>query len=367
MEVEPLGMADRPQDLLLLQPQALRLEREGLLHRDQRHQLQQVVLDHVPGRADAVVVAGPAADADVLGHRDLHVVDEVGVPDRLEQLVGEAQRQDVLHRLLAEVVVDAEDRLGREDLGHDGVELLRALEVVTERLLHDDAAPAVRVVLGQPVLLELADDVGEEPRRDREVEGVVAGRAALAVELLDGVLELGEGDVVGEVAGHEAEALRQLPPDLLTKRRPRVLAHGVVHDLGEVLVGPVAAGETGQREARREQPSVGQVVDRRHQLLAGEVAGHAEDHHPAGPGDLGEPPILRAAQRVRARCARASRSSQQVQQDGYARHRVVEVEPQYRPAVVGEHVRIAGTLRDDERVRSRTGGPGSPPRSARSR
>ena len=43
-----------------------------------------MVLDDVTGRADPVVVAGPAADADVLGHRDLHVVDVVVVPDRLE-------------------------------------------------------------------------------------------------------------------------------------------------------------------------------------------------------------------------------------------------------------------------------------------
>ena len=41
----------------------------------------------------------------------------------------------------------------------------------------------------------------------------------------------------------------------------------------EVLVGPVPAGETDQCERRRQQAAVGQVVDRRHQLLAGQVAG----------------------------------------------------------------------------------------------
>ena len=35
------------------------------------------------------------------------------VPHRLEQRVGEAQRQDVLDRLLAQVVVDAEHVLAR--------------------------------------------------------------------------------------------------------------------------------------------------------------------------------------------------------------------------------------------------------------
>ena len=42
----------------------------------------------------------------------------VAVPDRLEQAVGEPQREDVLRRLLAEEVVDAEDLLLVEDLVH---------------------------------------------------------------------------------------------------------------------------------------------------------------------------------------------------------------------------------------------------------
>ena len=163
-QVEAAGQADRGEQLQLLDAQVLGVERRGLLHRHQRHQLHQVVLDHVAGGADTVVVAGPAADADVLGHRDLDVVDVVGVPDRLEHRVREAHRQDVLHRLLAEVVVDPEDRARREDLGQCGVQLARRLLVVPERLLHDDAAPRAGPGLREPVLLELSDDVAEEAR-----------------------------------------------------------------------------------------------------------------------------------------------------------------------------------------------------------
>ena len=102
-----------PQHLELLGPDRLGGELDRLLHRGQREQLQQVVLQHVAGGAGRVVERRAAADADVLGHRDLHRVDVVGVPDRLEQLVGEAQRQQVLDGLLAQVVVDAEDVLRR--------------------------------------------------------------------------------------------------------------------------------------------------------------------------------------------------------------------------------------------------------------
>jgi len=39
------------------------------------------------------------------------VIDEVAVPDRLEEPVGEAEGEDILGRLLAEEMVDAEDLL----------------------------------------------------------------------------------------------------------------------------------------------------------------------------------------------------------------------------------------------------------------
>ncbi len=56
-----------------------------------------------------LVVAGAALDPDRLGDGDLDVVDELAVPDRLEDAVREPQREHVLDGLLAEVVVDAED------------------------------------------------------------------------------------------------------------------------------------------------------------------------------------------------------------------------------------------------------------------
>ena len=121
-----------------------------------------MVLDDVACRADAVVVAGAAAHADVLGHGDLHVVDEVGVPDRLVQLVREAQRQDVLDRLLAEVVVDAEHRVGREHRRDDVVQLAGRLQVGAERLLDDHAAPLVVVLLGEARALQLRVTTGND-------------------------------------------------------------------------------------------------------------------------------------------------------------------------------------------------------------
>ena len=96
---------------------------------------------------------------------------------------------------------------------------------------------------------------------------MVAARAPGGVELLDRTAELGEGGVVGEVARHEPEPLGQLLPDLLPELGAGVLLDRVVHDLGEVLVGPVPPGEADQGEARRQQAAVRQVVARLKQAI----------------------------------------------------------------------------------------------------
>ena len=67
-----------------------------------------MVLHHVAQRAGAVVEVAARADAELLGQRDLDVGDALAPPQRLEQRIAEAQRQQVLHRRLAQVVVDAE-------------------------------------------------------------------------------------------------------------------------------------------------------------------------------------------------------------------------------------------------------------------
>jgi hypothetical protein len=109
-----------------------------------------VVLDDV-AQGSGFLVEGPAAfDAEGFGGGDLDVVDVVAVPDRLEDAVGEAEDEDVLDGLFAEVVVDAEDLA----LGEDGVDLaiefLGGFEVVAEGLF-DDCADGALGGLGEAV------------------------------------------------------------------------------------------------------------------------------------------------------------------------------------------------------------------------
>ncbi len=293
------GQLDRAQHLGLLGPDRLRVEGDRLLHRGQSQQLQHVVLQHVARSTRRVVEAGPAADADVLGHRDLHRVDEVAVPHRLEHRVGEPQRQQVLDGLLAQVVVDPEDVLGGEDLVHQPVEVLAALQVVAERLLDHDAPPATALgVVGHPGALHLLEHDREHRRRDREVER----RVALdAVRLLHADQRLGqgvEGVVVVERAGHEPDAVGQPGPDVVPEAGAGAVLRGLAGQLGEVAVTPVAPGEADHREAGRQQAAVGQVVDRGDQLLASQVTGHPEHDQRARARHPGEPAVAGVAQRV---------------------------------------------------------------------
>ena len=151
-----------------------------------------MVLNDVAGDADAVEVAGAAADPDVLGHRDLDMVDVVVVPHRLEQLVREPQRHHVLHGFFAEVVVDAEHRGGGKDAGDDPVQFPRTLQVVAKRLLDHHPAPPSGMLLGQPVRAQLVDDRLEQSWRDGQVERVVPAGTAGLVEIDDRLGQVAE-------------------------------------------------------------------------------------------------------------------------------------------------------------------------------
>ena len=273
-----LGGVNRVQHLDLLVADVVGREGHGRLHAEQRQQLEHVVLHEVAQGAGLVVVAGPRADADVLGRRDLDVVDEVAAPDRLEHAVREPERQHVLDGLLAQVVVDAEDLLLVEDRQHVAVQLERLGQVGADRLLdHDpDLRALVRVEL---VLAELGDDNGEEGGRGRQVEDPVERDPRLLVELGRLLLEVVVDVVVVEGARHVAQPLEQPVEHLLVRLAARELLDRVAGHVAVVVVRDVRAGDADQVEALGQRALVGEVVERGQQLAPRQVARAAEDRH----------------------------------------------------------------------------------------
>jgi hypothetical protein len=94
-----------------------------------------MVLHDIANDAKLVKISATPLGTERLLERDLHVVDVVPVPGGTQERVAESQNEDILHHLLAQVMVDAEELVllpvGLERL----LELTGARQVLAERLL----------------------------------------------------------------------------------------------------------------------------------------------------------------------------------------------------------------------------------------
>ena len=233
----------RLERLHLLVADAIGVEGRRRLHEREREHLHDVVLHDVAQRARLLVEAPAVTHPELFGDGDLHVVDVAPVPDGLEDRVREAEGEDVLDRLLPEVVVDAVHLRLVEGGVHDLVELHGALEVMAVGLLDHDAHEGVfGLRLVEPVLCEPAHDHREGGRRRGQVVQPVAAGATLAVQLVQHRFELVERLGGAVVAGHVAEAAGERGP-----HRPRLVATSPqlldrdAHALAEVVVGHLGA------------------------------------------------------------------------------------------------------------------------------
>ena len=265
--------------LQLLVADGVGFEAGGRFHGEQAEELQQVVLHHVAEHAGAVVVVAAALDADGLADGDLHVVDDVGIPETLEDDVGEAEGEEVLDGLLAEVVVDAEG-VGFVEDGADGVvDGAGGVEVVADGLFEHDAGAVAGQAGGLEVLaggaveggrggeVEDADAVGV--RREQGGEGVeTAGLGGVAAGVMQDAEELGHhGGFALGLADEMLERLGSPAAELVVVERRTGGADDAA--LGVELLVAEAMIERGQ------------------QFAHGQVAGRAE-HDVVESGDGGD-------------------------------------------------------------------------------
>ena len=224
---------------------------------------------HVAVGAGLLVEGRALAQAQGLGHVDLHVVDEVAVPDGLEQAVGEAEGQDVLRRLLAQEMVDAEDLFLVEDLMQLMVELHRAGQVGAEGLFHDEAR-----ALHQAGLAQQPHRGQRGARRHAQVVQASAFDAQALLGTRDRRAQRrctrGQRHIV-QMAG-EALPVRigQLAVEELVQRAARDAAEGLDIDVVQRHADDAAAGDEAGRD---------QVVQAGQQLAPRQVAGGAEQQH----------------------------------------------------------------------------------------
>src|SRR5690606_15279885 len=116
------------------------------------------------------------AYAEVFGDQDVHVLDVLPIPERLEDWVAQPEDEQVLDALFAEVMVDPVNLALVEELVHERVQLLRRFEILPERLLHHDPRPSRRRVEADGA--EVLDGFVEGDGGEGEVKDAVAGKVA---------------------------------------------------------------------------------------------------------------------------------------------------------------------------------------------
>ena len=123
----------------LLVTDVLGAEGNGALHGEEGEHLKQVVLHDVADNAELIEVSTTALCSERLLEGDLDVVDVMPVPGGAEEGIAKSENKDVLHHLLAQVVVDAVELI-LLPIGLQGLlQLPRASQVLAERLLDLDA------------------------------------------------------------------------------------------------------------------------------------------------------------------------------------------------------------------------------------
>ena len=231
--------------------------------------MQHVALHHVAHGAGRVVVLAAALDAHLLGDGDLHVAHRAAVPQRLEDRVAEAQRQQVLHRLLAKVMIDAKELPFGKDRADRGVDGLRTRTVVAERLFQHHA----RQRRDEPVTGEALADGSEQPRGGGQIKHSYAG-----VALREPVRERGEAGRVGAVHGQVVDSRAELGPGCIVQIIGGDELPAVVAEQRQIVVATErAAREAKDAPARRLTVVAKGVVQGRQQFALGQIARGAEE------------------------------------------------------------------------------------------
>ena len=194
-----------------------------------------MVLDHVAKAPCRIVELPPAIHTEGLCHGDLDITDVVAVPDRLKKGIRKPRVENVLCRLLAQVMVDTEDLPLIQNLVECPVQRFSRGLVMAERFLNHDT----RILVNASGSLESLGDRSEENRGD----GQIMDWALSAPECL---LECLEGRSVTVVAIDILEPLRKLFEELLI--HPATVGGdplaGAVNDL---LARHAALGDTDNR------------------------------------------------------------------------------------------------------------------------
>src|ERR1700689_5475503 len=135
------------------------------LHRENRKDLEQVILDYGADGAGLLIERAPALDSKVLRHRDLDTLDMVAIPQGFEHCIAETEVHHVMHRTLAEEMVQTEDSPFFKSSKQNAVEFPGRPPIAAKRFFDNDARPVAAARFS-----ELLDDHPEVGRRNSQIK-----------------------------------------------------------------------------------------------------------------------------------------------------------------------------------------------------
>ncbi len=222
-----------------------------------------MVRHHVAQRAGCVVEAAAVADAELFVDGDLHVIDVVAIPDRLEHAVGEAQHQDVLHRLLAEIVIDPVDLVLGEEFEQLRIQCLRGFEIGAERLFHHQPPPCGAVFFLQEAdPAELARNRRERIGRRGEVEQAVAAGASRGFQFQELFFQPIERRGIAGIGLNRGDTFEQALGNRVHDRTGREFPQALHQALAQRGVRQRLAGNADHAEFFRQKAACGEIVER---------------------------------------------------------------------------------------------------------
>ena len=227
-----------------------------------------MALNHVAQGTGLLVERAPATYANRLGGGDLHVVHIAAIPERFKDAVAKAEGEDVLHGLLAQVVIDAVNVVFREHPLHHFIQGARRFKVMPEGLLDHQTPVAgsdrVRRLRRQPRGSELFDHRRVVTRLGGKVIEDVAARGMLRFHLSQLLLDRGVTSRVVHISGDVMQLAGELFPKVLVEDAVfEKLLHTLVHLLAERVVRQRGARVADDGKAGRQPSFIGQAIERR--------------------------------------------------------------------------------------------------------
>lgn len=106
--------SERADDFYFLVMNSGACESMGRFHRSKSKYLKEVILHHIPKCSGMIVISSTVFHTKRFGGGDLDIVDIMIVPNGFEERVRKTESEDVLNRLLPDIVIDSKNLIFRK-------------------------------------------------------------------------------------------------------------------------------------------------------------------------------------------------------------------------------------------------------------